>query len=173
MENRKGGMPKISIVIMLILMAGMIYFMYSGMMNNSHYKYHNFLSDLKAGKVKSVTVNQNKEIPTGQLVIKLKDNTKEEVYVTNVNKVLNDIEDYNKKASKDIYPTIKDVDRDSVFLTTILPMVFMGIIVLVVIMMTNAMPTKNNKLKTYPTQRIHKPDGTVAFTLKKGHAQIK
>ena len=138
MENRKGGMPKISIVIMLILMAGMIYFMYSGMMNNSHYKYHNFLSDLKAGKVKSVTVNQNKEIPTGELVIKLKENTKEEVYVTNVNKVLNDIEDYNKKASKNIYPTIKDVDRDSVFLTTILPMVFMGIIVLVVIMMMNA-----------------------------------
>ena len=138
MDNKKGGMPKISIVIMFILMAGLIYYMYTGMMGNSHYKYHNFLKDLKAGDVKSVTINQNKEIPTGQLVIKLKDNTKEEVYVTNVNKVLNDIEDYNKKASKDIYPTVKDVDRDSVFLTTILPMVFMGIIVLVVIMMMNA-----------------------------------
>ena len=138
MENKRGGMPKISIVIMFILLAGMIYYSLSGMMNSSHYKYNNFLKDLQRGDVKSVTINQNKEIPTGQIVIKLKDNTKEEVYVTDVNKVLKDLEDYNTKAKNDINPTIKDVDRDSVFLTTILPMVFMGIIVLVVIMMMNA-----------------------------------
>ena len=58
--------------------------------------------------------------------------------MTDVNKVIDDLNAYNKKAAKDINPTIKDVDRDSVFLTTILPMVFMGIIVLVVIMMMNA-----------------------------------
>ena len=138
MENRKGGMPKITIVIMFILIAGMLYYSISGMMHSSHYKYSNFLKDLKQGDVKSVTINQNKEIPTGQIVIKLKDNTKEEVYVTDVNKVLKDLEDYNTKAKNDINPTIKDVDRDSVFLTTILPMVFMGVIVLVVIMMMNA-----------------------------------
>jgi len=138
MDNRKGGMPKISIVIMLILVAGMLYYSISGMMQNSHYKYNDFQKDLSQGKVKSVTINQNKEIPTGQIIIKLKDNSKEEVYVTDVNKVIDDLNAYNKKAAKDINPTIKDVDRDSVFLTTILPMVFMGIIVLVVIMMMNA-----------------------------------
>ncbi len=116
----------------------MVYYSISGMMNSSHYKYHDFLKDLKQGDVKSVTINQNKEIPTGQIIIKLKDNTKEEVYVTDVNKVIDDLNDYNKTSAKDIQPTIKDVDRDSVFLTTILPMVFMGIIVLVVIMMMNA-----------------------------------
>ncbi|MBP5773066.1 MAG: ATP-dependent zinc metalloprotease FtsH [Eubacterium sp.] len=123
---------------MFILIAGMLYYSISGMMNTSHYKYNDFLKDLQKGNVKTVTINQNKEIPTGQIVIKMKDNTKEEVYVTDVNKVLDDLEAYNKKAAKDINPTIKDVDRDSVFLTTILPMVFMGIIVLVVIMMMNA-----------------------------------
>ena len=138
MDNRKGGMPKISIVIMLILVAGMLYYSISGMMQTSHYKYNDFQKDLSQGKVKSVTINQNKEIPTGQIIIKLKDNSKEEVYVTDVNKVIDDLNAYNKKATKDINPTIKDVDRDSVFLTTILPMVFMGIIVLVVIMMMNA-----------------------------------
>ncbi len=107
-------------------------------MSSSHYKYNDFLKDLKGGDVKSVTIRQNKEIPTGEIVIKLKDNTKEEVYVTDVNKVIDDLEAYNKTSAKDIHPTIKDVDRDSVFLTTILPMVFMGIIVLVVIMMMNA-----------------------------------
>ena len=131
-------MPRISIIIMLILVAGMLYYSISGMMQTSHYKYSDFQKDLSQGKVKSVTINQNKEIPTGQIVIKLKDNSKEEVYVTDVNKVIDDLNAYNKKATKDINPTIKDVDRDSVFLTTILPMVFMGIIVLVVIMMMNA-----------------------------------
>lgn len=138
MENNKPKIPGISILIMFLLIAGIVYYMFSGLMNQSHYKYNNFLKDLKAGDVKSVTINQNKEIPTGQIIIKLKDNTKEEVYVTDVNKVLDDLSDYNKTAKNDINPTIKDVDRDSVFLTTILPMVFMGIIVLVVIMMMNA-----------------------------------
>ncbi|MCR5430827.1 MAG: ATP-dependent zinc metalloprotease FtsH [Eubacterium sp.] len=138
MENKRSGMPRITIIIIFLLIAGMVYYSISGMMNSSHYKYNDFLKDLKEGDVKSVTINQNKEIPTGQIVIKLKDNTKEEVYVTDVNKVIKDLDDYNTKAAKDIHPTIKDVDRDSVFLTTILPMVFMGIIVLVVIMMMNA-----------------------------------
>ncbi len=131
-------MPRVSIIIIFLLIAGMVYYSISGMMNSSHYKYNDFLKDLKAGNVKSITIHQNKEIPTGQIVIKLKGDSKEEVYVTDVNKVLKDLEDYNTKAAKDIQPTIKDVDRDSVFLTTILPMVFMGIIVLVVIMMMNA-----------------------------------
>ena len=139
MDNKNAPkVPKISLLILFLLIAGMVYYSISGMMNYSHYKYQDFLKDLKQGDVKSVVVNQNKEIPTGQIVIKLKDNTKEEVYVTDVNKVPEDLDAYNKKAAKDINPTIKDVDRDSVFLTTILPMVFMGIIVLVVIMMMNA-----------------------------------
>ncbi len=131
-------MPKITFLILFLLIAGMVYYSISGMIGSSHYKYNDFLKDLKEGDVKSVTIHQNKEIPTGEIVIKLKDNTKEEVYVTDVNKVIDDLNDYNKTSAKDIHPTIKDVDRDSVFLTTILPMVFMGIIVLVVIMMMNA-----------------------------------
>lgn len=138
MDNKRSGMPRITILIMFLLIAGMLYYSISGMLQTSHYKYNDFQKDLSQGKVKSVTINQNKEIPTGQIIIKLKDNSKEEVYVTDVNKVIDDLNAYNKKASKDINPTIKDVDRDSVFLTTILPMVFMGIIVLVVIMMMNA-----------------------------------
>ncbi len=138
MDNKRSGMPRITILIMFLLIAGMLYYSISGMLQTSHYKYNDFQKDLSQGKVKSVTINQNKEIPTGQIIIKLKDNSKEEVYVTDVNKVIDDLNAYNKKAAKDINPTIKDVDRDSVFLTTILPMVFMGIIVLVVIMMMNA-----------------------------------
>ncbi len=138
MDNKRSGMPRITILIMFLLIAGMLYYSISGMLQTSHYKYNDFQKDLSQGKVKSVTINQNKEIPTGQIIIKLKDNSKEEVYVTDVNKVIDDLIAYNKKAAKDINPTIKDVDRDSVFLTTILPMVFMGIIVLVVIMMMNA-----------------------------------
>lgn len=138
MDNKSNrGLPKISLIIMLALIAAMLYFAMTGF-ETSHYKYNDFLKDLKEGDVKSVTIHQNKEIPTGQIVVKLKDDTKEEVYVTDVNQVIKDLDNYNTKAAKDIHPTIKDVDRDSVFLTTILPMIFMGIIVLVVIMMMNA-----------------------------------
>ena len=60
MDNKRSGMPRISIIIMLILVAGMLYYSISGMMQTSHYKYSDFQKDLSQGKVKSVTINQNK-----------------------------------------------------------------------------------------------------------------
>ena len=91
MDNKRSGMPRITILIMFLLIAGMLYYSISGMLQTSHYKYNDFQKDLSQGKVKSVTINQNKEIPTGQIIIKLKDNSKEEVYVTDVNKVIDEI----------------------------------------------------------------------------------
>lgn len=125
-------------------MAGILYFTFN-QQQTSDYKYSNFISDLNAGEVNEITIEQNKEIPTGKLVVVLSGDKKESINVPDVNKVIDDISAYNKKVSqlkktsstslKKIQPTIEDVSRDSVFLTTVLPMIFMGIIVVVIVIM--------------------------------------
>ena len=62
----------------------------------------------------------------------------ETVYVSDVNKVLEDIEQYNEKAEKRIEPAVMDVSRDSVFVTTILPALLMIIPILIIFFVMNA-----------------------------------
>ena len=84
------------------------------------YKYSDMLNDLKAEKIEKITIIQNKEVPTGRLQLKFKDETKE-IFVSDVNKAIKDVTKYEDKV--DIKLT--DVKRDSVFLTTILPIILM------------------------------------------------
>jgi cell division protease FtsH len=87
---------------------------------DEEYRYQDFIEDLKDGNVTEVTITPNKEIPTGVLIIEL-ENEKRMLYVTDIDKVQEELEQY------DIDPLIEDVDRDSVFLTTILPLLIIGI----------------------------------------------
>ena len=125
----------------LIVLALAILFMFyyaAGNMGSSDYKYNNFISDLKDGKVTEITIKQNKEVPTGRLLIKLEDDTTKSIYITDVNKVSDDIDAINATLDKAVVPYVDDVSRDSVFLTTILPMILLGVVVVVVLMMMNA-----------------------------------
>ena len=95
-----------------------------------------------------MTIKQNKEVPTGKLVIKLSNSNESKiVYVTDVNKVISDID----KATADnnnikLKPYIPDVSRDSVFLTSVLPMILLGIVVVVV-------PVSYTHLDVYKRQK--------------------
>ena len=94
----------------------------------SGYTYPTFLSDLEAGEVSSVTVRQNGngETPTGELDIALKDGTKKTLYVPDVKDA---IKDMNEQDMSNYFVT--DVQRDSFFLTAILP-VLLGVVVIIV-----------------------------------------
>ena len=121
-------------------MVCLIIYSFSQSFVNNDYAYSDFLTDLRANNIKQLTIKQNKEVPTGKLVIKLSNSNESKiVYVTDVNKVISDIDkakaDNNKIKLK---PYIPDVSRDSVFLTSVLPMILLGIVVVVVLMMMNA-----------------------------------
>ena len=124
----------------IVVLVCLIIYSFSQSFVNNDYAYSDFLTDLKANNIKQLTIKQNKEVPTGKLVIKLSNsNESKVVYVTDVNKVISDIDkakaDNNKIKLK---PYIPDVSRDSVFLTSVLPMILLGIVVVVVLMMMNA-----------------------------------
>lgn len=124
----------------IVVLVCLIIYSFSQSFVNNDYAYSDFLTDLKANNIKQLTIKQNKEVPTGKLVIKLSNpNESKIVYVTDVNKVISDID----KAKADnnnikLKPYIPDVSRDSVFLTSVLPMILLGIVVVVVLMMMNA-----------------------------------
>ena len=124
----------------IVVLVCLIIYSFSQSFVNNDYAYSDFLTDLKANNIKQLTIKQNKEVPTGKLVIKLSNSNESKiVYVTDVNKVISDIDkakaDNNKIKLK---PYIPDVSRDSVFLTSVLPMILLGIVVVVVLMMMNA-----------------------------------
>ena len=119
----------------IVVLVCLIIYSFSQSFVNNDYAYSDFLTDLKANNIKQLTIKQNKEVPTGKLVIKLSNSNESKI----VNKVISDID----KAKADnnnikLKPYIPDVSRDSVFLTSVLPMILLGIVVVVVLMMMNA-----------------------------------
>ena len=124
----------------IVVLVCLIIYSFSQSFVNNDYAYSDFLTDLKANNIKQLTIKQNKEVPTGKLVIKLSNSNESKIaYVTDVNKVISNIDKakaYNNKIK--LKPYIPDVSRDSVFLTSVVPMILLGIVVVVVLIMMNA-----------------------------------
>ncbi len=94
------------------------------------YTYSSFKSDMENKGVVSLTISQNQEIPTGYILVKLSDSVTKKLYVSDVNKVIELAEEYKVEFK------LGDVERDSIFLTTILPcLIMVGIVVFFIIMM--------------------------------------
>lgn len=133
-RNKFARLYFVGILIVLIVVA----YSFTKDMVRSDYGYSNYLQDLKDGNIESLTIKQNKEVPTGKLVIKLKSGSTKVVYVSDVNKVTEDTDKIKADNNITLKPYVDDVSRDSVFLTTVVPMILLGIVVVVVIMMMNA-----------------------------------
>jgi len=136
-NKNKSRLGKIYLVVFILLLIYLVY-SFSKDFVKSDYAYSDFLTDLRAGSVKELTIKQNKEVPTGKLVVHLNNNESKVVYVPDVNKVIEEVDQIKQENNITLKPHIPDVDRDSIFLTTILPMLLLGVVVVVVLMMMNA-----------------------------------
>ncbi len=87
---------------------------------------------LKNGAVSSVEITQNQEVPTGILDIVKKDGTGETRNVSDVNDTQKLLKDY-----PEVTVRVSDVEKESIFLTTILPVLLMGAMVLFFMLMMN------------------------------------
>ena len=131
MDNKRGSrFSGVGIYLFIVVIAAM-FIMYVSRMNSgaSDYTYSEFVNDVNKGKVESVVIRQNSEVPTGELSVKVSgvQNVKN-VYVSDVNQVEEILLD------KNIAYTLKDVTRQSVFLTSILPF-GLSLVVLIFFMM--------------------------------------
>lgn len=115
--------------VLLLAILAVVYFIWISGKDDSDYQYKDFLNDMKDDNVSEVIIKQNKEVPTGVLQITLRNGKKQEVYVSDVNKVSEDCSAY------DLRPIVRDVERDSFFMTTLLPIILAFVLVLIIFSM--------------------------------------
>lgn len=128
-RNKMGG---VGIYLVVIAVIAVLYFALARLSpSSSSYSYSNFLWDVQNGYVSSVLIKQNSEVPTGVLSIIKTDNGEELLNVSDVHEIEQLLLDNN------IRYTLKDVTRDSVWITTILPFGICLVIIIVIMMMTN------------------------------------
>ena len=131
MNNNRSKLGGVGAYLMIIAVIAFIYFAAAKISaSSSTYSYSNFLWDINNGYVSSVVIKQNSEVPTGVLTIIKTDKDEEVLNVSDVKEVEQLLNDRNIKY------VLKDVTRDSVWLTTILPFAICLIIVIVIMMMT-------------------------------------
>ena len=131
MDNKRGSRFSGVGVYLFIVVIAVMFIMYVSRMNSGagDYTYGEFVNDVNKGKVESVVIRQNSEVPTGELSVKVSgvQNVKN-VYVSDVKQVEEILLD------KNISYTLKDVTRQSVLLTSILPF-GLSLVVLIFFMM--------------------------------------
>ena len=140
MENRKSrGGGFIFYIILIAIIFVVVFAIRQNGKNAVNYTYEGFVNDLADGKVKDVTISQNQEVPTGKITVKLTDDSRKNAYVNDVDAVETAIITYNKTAKDDAVVTYKqgDVQRDSVFLTTILPFIIVAAVIIFIFVFMN------------------------------------
>lgn len=96
------------------------------------WNYHQFEEALGQGDVVKVAITQNQEVPTGVLRVTTSSGEIKIVNVTDVKEIQQWLAAYT-----DIDVDISDVVHDSVFLTTILPVLLMGALIIFIFGMMN------------------------------------
>jgi cell division protease FtsH len=129
-KRNPGGLSFLVLILIMVVWYALTVFIGN---NGSDYSYSQFTNDLSKGtNISKIYVGQNKEIPTGYVTVTFSSGDKSTVYVSDVNTAIEDI-----KAAGQTY-NLGDVERESVFLTVILPVMIGVIIVFFIFMLFNA-----------------------------------
>ncbi len=155
MKTRRKGSGIPFFVILLLLMAAVWL-----SVNNTtprDYSYADLLADLEAEQVDEVTIQQNKQVPTGSVKVVLTDGEEEILYVTDVGEIEDLLQEYG------IDTEIKDVPQENWFLHYVLP-ILVGLIALVfVFVMMNAQHANsgggNSKMMNFGKSRAKMSTG--------------
>ena len=131
MNNKKKSFGGLSTLMIILCVLSIYYYVNILSSLNSSCTYTEFIGYLEDGRVESVVVEQNKEVPTGTLELTLDDESTVFVNVTDVN----DAQDLLAEAG--VYKIkVLDVPEESWFLTTLLPTLLMiGAFIFVFMMM--------------------------------------
>ena len=127
--NKQSSRIGLYLVMIVALIAGYFY-LNNQVATQSNYTMGQLEKALKNGEVADAKIHQNSEVPTGYITADITDVGQKRVYVTDVNEADTLLRGYG------LDPVMEDVQRTSVFLSSILP-VFLtcGIVLLFMVMM--------------------------------------
>ena len=132
--NSKRGFRGVGFYAILVLIVILIWYGLTGNTSTSSYTRAEFEKALQKGNVTYVKVEQNREVPTGSLKIKLKDGTQQYLYSSDINE-MQTLMDQNKFENY----VVEDVPAES-WIMTLLPylLIFGAFFILFMIMNNNA-----------------------------------
>jgi cell division protease FtsH len=113
-------------LIILLVVVAIFYYVAIYGKDVDKYNYNDFIQDLNEDNVSDVTVYQNKEVPTGKIVVKLKDGNKHTVQVSST------ADTEGRLIDLGVDYTMKDVEKESI-IWEILPYVAMIVIFVIFI----------------------------------------
>ena len=120
--------------IVAVILVGSFMYLSGRMQQSEEYTNKEYEAALDGGQISSVGIVQNKQIPTGQLDVVLKDGSRKQLNVSNVNEIQEELKE------KNIEYHVYDVPKDNTFLTTILPiLVSVGLVLVLMMFMTRSM----------------------------------
>ncbi|WP_073992964.1 ATP-dependent zinc metalloprotease FtsH [Parasporobacterium paucivorans] len=139
-------------VVIALIMITTLYFMTSNKSTGTDYTETQFLKDLQAGKVTDVVITQNEQVPTGSVIATLKDGNNKQIYIEDTGRIVG----YLLENNYDNY-VIRDVEKPSFIMTTIVPIVIGLILVFVIFsVMSNQAGSGGNKMMNFGKSRAKK-----------------
>ncbi|MDE6626419.1 MAG: ATP-dependent zinc metalloprotease FtsH [Lachnospiraceae bacterium] len=130
--NRNMRKSLISYLVLFALIVGILSLIQSGTQNvDLSYTETDFTNDMKAGKVASVFVQQNAEVPTGTVEVTMKDRTSVSFFITDVNDFQELFNELVEKEKLKVGYQMSDVVRPG-FLEKMLPYI-LGLVAIIVI----------------------------------------
>lgn len=147
------------IIIALLLITVWISSMSSG---EEDYTYREFLQELQAGSISEITIQPNKETPTGALVLTMETGEEKVLYVSDVTEIEELLAEY------EIDPVLKDIPQENWFITSILPIIVMLIIGVFLFTMMNSNNAGNSggKMMNFGKSKAKLSAGENKVTLK-------
>ena len=128
--NRQPGRIGLYLVLIVMLVAGYFY-LNNQVASQSNYTMDKLEQAAQDGRVTSATLYQNREVPTGSVAAEIEGEGQKKVNVTDVNTAQEILEKY------DIHPDVRDVPQESVFLTSLLPVIITGVFIVFMFVMMN------------------------------------
>ena len=119
---------------MLILLVIILWYTFTNNSTTSDFTQNNLWKAIREEKVVSIRVEQNREVPTGYLNIKLEDGSTERMYTSDVNEIQKELKE------KDFTQFVVDDVPSESWIMTLLPylLIFGAIFILFMIMSNNA-----------------------------------
>ena len=128
--NRQPSRIGLYLVLIVMLVAGYFY-LNNQVATQSDYTMEALEQSAKDGKISSAKIYQNKEVPTGSVLAEIQGEGQKRVYVTDVKDAQEMLEEYDVEAQ------VQNVPQDNAFLTSLLPTLLMGALIIFLFMMMN------------------------------------
>ena len=125
----RNWMPALAFLLLIVFG---FWFVSRQMIRDYSYTEQTFQQDMEEGEVSQVYIHPNRETPTGQVTVRMKNGEEHSFYSLDVKELQDTLE-----AESDVAIQVADVPGDNVFMASVLPLILTVVLVIVIMNMMN------------------------------------